>query len=235
MVRLGVGSSLARHGADPVRFETGRDWMPHGGSRRESVRGELVFAGYGVSASGHDDYAGLDVTGRVVLVLDGAPPHLPGRPPSRLEKLIAVRRRGAVALLIAGDRLPTLESTRAPVNLVSGALTPMTTDALLAPSGWTGAALARRVAESRAPASRATGVEVGIRVDLEAVDVETANVVGVVPGQDPARVSEAVVVGAHSDHLGRSGGALYPGADDNASGPRLAAQTPYRINPQKGE
>jgi Peptidase family M28/PDZ domain len=217
-VRLGAASSLARHGADPVRFEAGRDWMPHGGSRRGTVRGELVFAGYGVSASGHDDYAGLDVTGRVVLVLDGAPPYLSGRPPSRLEKLIAVRRRGAVALLIAGEGLPTLESTSAPVNLVSGALTPTTTDALLAPSGLTRAALARRVAESRAPASLATGVEVGLRVDLEAVDVRTANVIGVVPGHDPARASEAVVVGAHYDHLGRSGGAVYPGADDNASG-----------------
>jgi aminopeptidase YwaD len=217
-VRLGAGSSLVRHGADPVRFEAGQDWMPHGGSRRETVTGELVFAGYGVSASGHDDYAGLDVTGRVVLVLDGAPPHLSGRPPSRLEKLIAVRRRGAVALLIAGEGLPTLESTSAPVNLVSGALTPTTTDALLAPSGLTRAALARRVAESRAPPSLATGVEVGLRVDLEAVDVRTANVIGVLPGHDPARASEAVVVGAHYDHLGRSGGAVYPGADDNASG-----------------
>lgn len=42
--------------------------------------------------------------------------------------------------------------------------------------------------------------------------------IGVVPGHDPVRASEAVVVGAHYDHLGRSGGALYPGADDNASG-----------------
>ena len=217
-VRLGAGSSLARLGADPARFEAGRDWMPHGGSRRGTVRGELVFAGYGVSASGHDDYAGLDVTGRVVLVLDGAPPHWSGPPPSRLDKLIAARRRGAVALLIAGDGLPALESTSAPVNLVSGALTAATTDALLAPSGLTRAALARRVAESRAPASLATGVEVELRVDLQAVDVRTANVIGVVPGHDPARASEAVVVGAHYDHLGRSGGAVYPGADDNASG-----------------
>ena len=42
--------------------------------------------------------------------------------------------------------------------------------------------------------------------------------IGVLPGHDPARASEAVVVGAHYDHLGRAGGAVYPGADDNASG-----------------
>ena len=217
-VRLGAGSSLTRLGARPARFEAGRDWVPHGGSRRETLRGELVFAGYGVSASGHDDYAGLDVTGRVVLVLDGAPPHLSGRPPSRLDKVISARRRGAVALLIAGEGLPALESTSASVNLVSGALTAATTDALLAPSGLTREVLTRRVAESRASASLATGVEVELRVDLEAVDVRTTNVIGVVPGHDPARSTETVVVGAHYDHLGRSGGLVYPGADDNASG-----------------
>jgi aminopeptidase YwaD len=217
-VRLGADSSLTRLGASPARFEAGRDWMPHGGSHRGTVRGELVFAGSGVSASGHDDYVGMDVTGRVVLALDGAPPHWPGPPPSRLDKLIAARRRGAVALLIAGDGLPALEATSAPVNLVSGGLTAATTDALLAPSGLTRAALARHVAESRAPAPLATGVEVELRVDLQAVEVRTTNVIGVVPGHDPSRSAEAVVVGAHYDHLGRSGGAEYPGADDNASG-----------------
>ena len=217
-VRLGAGSSLTRLGAVPARFEAGRDWMPHAGSRRGTVRGELVFAGSGVSTSGHDDYAGLDVTGRVVLVLDGAPPHWSGPPPSRLDKLIVARQRGAVALLIAGNGLPALEATSAPFNLVSGALTAATTDALLASSGLTHAALAQNVAESRAPTSRATRVEVELRVDLQAVDVRTANVIGVVPGHDPARASEAVVVGAHYDHLGRSGGTVFPGADDNASG-----------------
>jgi hypothetical protein len=79
-VRLGPGSALTRLGAGPARFEAGRDWMPHGGSRRGTVTGELVS---GVSASGHDDYAGLEVAGRVVLVLDGAPPHWSGPSPSR--------------------------------------------------------------------------------------------------------------------------------------------------------
>ena len=121
-------------------------------------------------------------------------------------------------MLIAGDGLPTLEATSAPVNLVSGALAAATTDALLAPSGLTRAALAQHVAESRAPASLATGVEVELRVDLQADEVRTTNVIGVVPGHDPTRASEAMVVGAHYDHVGRSGGAVHPGADDNASG-----------------
>ena len=113
--------------------------------------------------------------------------------PRALDELIAARRRGAVALLIAGDGLPTIEATSAPVNLVSGTLTAATTDALLASSGLTCAALVR--ARGRIGAARdwlATGVEVELRVDLQAIDVRTTNVIGVVPGYDPARSTEAV-------------------------------------------
>jgi Zn-dependent M28 family amino/carboxypeptidase len=48
--------------------------------------------------------------------------------------------------------------------------------------------------------------------------VLSRNVIGMIRGSDPARRDEAVVIGAHMDHLGRAGGMLYPGADDNASG-----------------
>jgi membrane-associated protease RseP (regulator of RpoE activity) len=44
------------------------------------------------------------------------------------------------------------------------------------------------------------------------------NVVGLLPGTDPALADEALVIGAHYDHLGLTGGAIHPGADDNASG-----------------
>ena len=69
----------------------------------------------------------------------------------------------------------------------------------------TRAALAQRMTESRGPVALATGVEVELRVDLQTVEVQTANVIGVVLGHDPSRSTEAVVVGAHYDHLGRSG------------------------------
>src|SRR2546427_12178155 len=49
-------------------------------------------------------------------------------------------------------------------------------------------------------------------------EVRAVNVVGILPGHDPALADEAVVIGAHFDHLGRVDGDVYPGADDNASG-----------------
>jgi Zn-dependent M28 family amino/carboxypeptidase len=48
--------------------------------------------------------------------------------------------------------------------------------------------------------------------------VISRNVIGTIRGSDPALRDEAVVIGAHMDHLGRPGDTMYPGADDNASG-----------------
>src|SRR5207245_2784227 len=60
-----------------------------------------------------------------------------------------------------------------------------------------------------------------LHVDLDDEEQRGVNVIGIVPGTDPALAAEAVVVGAHYDHLGYQGGVMYPGADDNASGTAL--------------
>ena len=215
--RVATGSILRT--VDGAALHVGRDWTPHGGSLREHVTGEIAFVGYGVSApaSGYDDWAGIDVRDRIVLALDGAPAHLGGLRTSRLEKLIAARRAGARALLIVGDRLPALSATVTAVRLVSGTLTPAAADILLAPDASI-ARLTTTLAERRAPASFVAPRRVEIAVALEAADRTAVNVVGILPGRDPALAGEAVVLGAHYDHLGLTGGAIYPGADDNASG-----------------
>ncbi len=158
---------------------------------------------------GHDDYAGVDARGRIALALAGAPGSAP--PPSRLEKLIAARRAGALGLLIVEDTLPTVAATAAPVALLSGSVTRAGADALLAGAGKTLDGLGRG----------ATGARVELDVELTREQLRAANVIGVLPGADPALAREAVVIGAHYDHLGREGASVYPGADDNASGTAL--------------
>lgn len=208
--RVAPDAALARVGGPPVDLAVGRDWTPHGGAQPGTVDGELVFAGRAA------DYTGLNARGKILLLLDGGA--------SRLEKLIAARHAGAAAVLLADGTLPSLDATSAEVAIPSAAVTPAAVDALLAPSGWTYATL---IQATSAPASGAgvsmsaavaTGVRVRIRVRLEPADHRADNIVGVLPGTDPALAGEAVVVGAHYDHLGRVNGAVYPGADDNASG-----------------
>jgi aminopeptidase YwaD len=173
--RLGSSNALEVNGR---ALAAGIDWMPHGGSRLGEVIAPLAFP---------DDTWGGDLRDKIVVA--------PMRG-SRLETLILARQRGAVAVLLIADTLPTLDATPAPVSLVSGSITRSAADALRA----------------AAPASAR------LVVDLLPADVRAANVVGVLPGTDPALASETIVLGAHWDHLGASGGAIYYGADDNASG-----------------
>jgi len=218
--RPGPASSLELLGPTPRRFETGREWIAHGGSLAGEVSGEVVFVGYGaeIPDAKYDDYAGVDVRGKIALALDGAPSSLGNARVSRLDKLIAAKRRGAAALLVAGGELPSAEKTSIEVGLVSGALTREAADAVLAPAGRTTADAANALAAARGPAPFATGTRAHVRVEKVTDEVRAANVIGVLPGTDPALASETVVVGAHYDHLGRADGVVYPGADDNASG-----------------
>src|SRR5437773_8141051 len=191
--RLGSANGLEVQSGALRRLEVGRDFTPHGGSPSGEVIGDVVFAGHGGSGAygSRDDWAGLAVRGKIVLVLDG--PSGGGRV-TRLEKLLAAKQRGAAALLLVGDTLPSLDATAAAVPLVSATIT-------------------REAAAAFAPGARAR-----LRVDLRDGERRGANVVGILPGTEPSRAGEAVVVGAHYDHLGYQDGVLHPGADDNASG-----------------
>ena len=203
-----------------VALVAGRDFIPHGGSTNGDVTADVVFAGHGVSdpSEGYDDYAGVDVRGKVVLVLAGAPAHLRAPPASRLEKLIAGRDHGAAALLVADDALPSLDTTETPIPILSGTVTTAAADRLLASASTSVAARRGAIAVTARPASLATGIRARVRVALESAPRRTANVIGIVPGADPVRSRETVVIGAHYDHLGVVRGQVYPGADDNASG-----------------
>jgi len=218
--RPGPASSLDLLGPTPRRLDLGREWTAHAGSPAGEVGGEVVFVGYGaeIPEAGYDDYAGVDVRGKIALALEGAPPHLTSARVTRLDKLIAAKRRGAVALLIAGGELPSPDKTSVEVALVSGALTREAADLVLAPAVRTLADATRAMAAARGPISFATGTRAHLRVEKIFDEVRAANVIGVLPGADPALAAEAVVIGAHYDHLGRTDGVVYPGADDNASG-----------------
>ncbi len=204
--RAASDASLERLGPSPSTLVLGRDWTPHGGSLGGEVAGEVVFVGHGAPGpdGGAGDYAGLDVKNKIALALDGGP----DGGASRLDKLIAARRHGAAALLIASDSLPSLASTATSTRLLSASITRAAADQLIAPSGHALSALA----------PEPTGIRARLRVSLDREERRTANVIGILPGVDPALASEAIVVGAHYDHLGRVGGVVHPGADDNASG-----------------
>lgn len=242
---IGIHAGSGNH-LDGASYE--QDWVPLGFSRAGEFAGELAFAGYGIRANdlGYDDYAGLEVSGKVVLAMRFEPGEndenspFDGKKPTHYSdlrtKAIQAREAGAAALVLVAppqsedepDHLPPLKTmgplsnAGIPVLQVSRALA----DRWLATQGTSLAQAQAAIDSSYAPASfNVSGVHLSGRVDIDPVIAETSNVVGILPGGG-ALAEQYVVVGAHYDHLGWGGqGSFKPdaheihnGADDNASG-----------------
>jgi hypothetical protein len=244
-IRLGEGNALDLRAPAPRALALGREFVPLTVSAEGVQEAELVFAGYGITAAerGWDDYAGLDVRGRMVLVLEREPrradPGGPFRRPDlyhyteRTHKIINARAHGAAGILVvvgdgAGDALPPLAGVSQPWSILAAAVIRGAADRLLAPAGTTLATAAAAIDAAGAPRSFVVpGARVALQVRLVRERGRTDNVIGVLPGRDARLREEAVVIGAHYDHLGRggegslapdAGGAIHHGADDNASG-----------------
>ncbi len=242
--RLGDVNALSLLAPAARALALGRDFAPLPVSAEGRQEAEVVFAGYGITAPdlNWDDYSGLDVRGRIVLVLEREPrradPSGPFRRPDayhyseRSHKLINAREHGALGVLLVsvapGEALPALTGHAQSTGILAAAVTPAVGDALLAPAGVGVAAAAAAIDASPAPRSFAlAGVRVALQVSLVRERGRTANVVGILPGRDARFKEEGVVIGAHYDHLGHGGegslapdavGTVHPGADDNASG-----------------
>jgi hypothetical protein len=214
-----------------------------------AANARIVFSGYGIVAaeSRHDDYQlsgkPLEVTGAVVMVFDGNPdndnPHSPfGRFDLRTKALIA-KEHGAIGMLVISretvfedDKLTrmaydqTLGEAALPTFVISR---PTAADILGAEVSHLDRLQAKygkaQVAGAETPYSETRPV-VSFKVALVKKKVDVHNVAFVVDGTDKDLKREAIVIGAHYDHLGRGGAGsleansteIHHGADDNASG-----------------
>lgn len=212
------------------------------------VEGEIVFAGYGVSApeQKYDDYAGIDLKGKIAAIFPGAPPSFPNalraHYSSGLNKSETAAAHGAAGLMILtspaedlrapwprkarGARLGSMHWTHADGRLeaVDPRLSNNVTISLDATRKLLGseaeavfAAVTKGTPKSKPIAARA-------RIHLISAHrpVTSPNVIGIVRGSDPKLRDEYVVYSAHLDHVGISapvnGDNINNGAFDNASG-----------------
>jgi hypothetical protein len=220
---------------DPLSFRYGSDFVSfaYGGENR--VSGEVVFVGYGIHEpdKGRDDFAGLDLRGKIALALAGSPPTEGegywGREGGHGYKASHSRDLGAVGYLqAAGDKAMqrTLGLRNRRADLPAFWISRSACDRLLQGTGLTLDSL-RTMATANPGGFH---LELPCRLELEAhagvlADVPTRNVLGYIPGADPALAHEIVLIGAHMDHLGVDAvGRIYPGADDNASGTALVLE-----------
>jgi len=253
---IGGGNRLTlREGRQTVALDLGTGYYPmsatagDGGTSTPALKQiPIVFAGYGISARAlkYDDYGAVDVHGKAALVFSHEPQeHQPdstfnGTRPSNysmlLEKAMAAKNHGAVALVIVGD--PTHEKDPATMGgflkdpqAENFGIPVLRVDRVHAQpllTAWGLDALAKDIDKDLQPRSRAlTGATLEYTEKLSRTKRTVRNVIGILPGSDAARAKEAIVVGAHYDHLGLGGahslspemaGQIHNGADDNASG-----------------
>ena len=216
------------------------------------VEGSMVLAGYGIvdEATKLDDYARLDVKGKVVLVRRFAPESAATATPAVRTRLGDIRRKAWVAREKGAKALVVVDWPLPPVPAPDHAWQPPPEAPLLPPTpdGGNDVGLPVLMVKRAAlePHLGALGEGRALKVALEAGLVvqrsDAFNVVGRIPaGKPPKRGT--VVVGAHYDHLGLGGhGSLapdkhepHPGADDNASGTATVLEVARGLVARKSE
>jgi Zn-dependent M28 family amino/carboxypeptidase len=209
--------------------------------------GDLIFVGYGIVAPEYtwDDYKGLDVKNKIVVVLVNDPglrdstifrgPILTyyGRWTYKIEE---AQRQGAAGILL----VHTTESATYPWTTVKSSWTGPQVRIEVPPTslmvaGWLSQEAATRIFRqagqdlssliNQAATHQFRGVPLGLQVEATVrsgiTRSETSNVIGRLPGRGPL-AREAVLIGGHYDHFGIgipvAGDSIYNGAEDNASG-----------------
>jgi Zn-dependent M28 family amino/carboxypeptidase len=213
----------------------------------KAVSAPLVFIGYGVHLpeAGYDDFAGLDLRGKIVVTLGGGPSSLSAALKAHAVSYAfprALQAAGAVGVITipnpksmdipwprivalsrqTGMRLadPALQPFHG--ELFSASFNPASAEILFKGSGRSLAELLA-LADAHQPLPRfALKPSLQASVLAETHAVTSPNVVGLLPGSDSALAAQYVVVSAHLDHLGVGvpikGDPIYHGAMDNASG-----------------
>lgn len=216
---------------------------------------ELVFVGYGISIPKndpklkYDDYEGLDVKGKVVVVMSGDPAI--GNPDSKFRdpdyvsyrtlfyKAKNAATQGAAGLVYVQDPLSLTRSEEDPffderegggdrIDVVAGQVRIDFIDQYLGEKSLK--ELQVEIRDNQSPSSFELKKKVSLSVRLEKKTGRVNNVLAYLPGTDEELKKEIIVIGAHMDHLGYGGPsslgdrrirAIHNGADDNASGTAL--------------
>jgi Zn-dependent M28 family amino/carboxypeptidase len=242
-----------------VPLKVGKDSrISAGGSPAPAtVDAPLVFLGYGLHlpAQGADDFAGMDLKGKVVVVISGGPASISGPIKSnarfaRVEQLGRLGAIGMIALttphqveipwsrqiLLAGQSgmyLADAHLRETPDGFLGMALDPAKSDVLFAGSGHTFAELCELADASKPVPTFALPMRVKVTVAAKRQALSSPNIVAKLPGRDRKLSKEYVAVSAHLDHLGVgaaiNGDSIYNGAMDDASGVAAVLDIAHRL------
>jgi Zn-dependent M28 family amino/carboxypeptidase len=214
----------------------------------ESLEAPMVFAGYGLTVPEmkYDDLAGLDLRGKTIVTLVGAPSNIPGplkaHYQSTAERSRFLSKAGVIGIAtIQNPHIADLPWSRSSLarfqesmTLVEPALqdnaglkigvtiNPDKADKWLAGSGHTMAELLALADQGKPLPRFPLAATLRAKAKVVSRQLDSWNVVASYPGSDPTLKNEYVVLSAHLDHLGVgepiNGDNIYNGAMDNAAG-----------------
>jgi Zn-dependent M28 family amino/carboxypeptidase len=240
---------LSAPGKPPQPLIFGEDYAPgvNPAAKETLVDAAVVFAGFGLVAPDlkRDDYAGIDVKGKIVALFGGAPesfpPELRAHFSSLATKAEIAKAHGAVGVIVilpisgglgifgGWDRARVNWRTPDGSAAASGApvLAYVSADGAAKVFAGGKTKWADVVKQSDNPETRYHAALLPARLTIalhtDFTPEESMNVAGILPGSDPALKAQVVVLSAHLDHLGvgrpdASGDTIYNGAEDNAVG-----------------
>jgi hypothetical protein len=240
--------TLRDSAGQPRLFALGDDMLLSAGAEQLSkVEATLVFIGYGLHLPelGQDDFADIDLKGKIAVYLSGAPSGTPGpmQAYARAEELaktlaakgavgaLSIQPPGVVEIPWERTRLaaaapgmylsePDLRRYRVPMMI--GLVNPASAQRLFEGAPQSFEALAALADQHRPLPHFPMPVTLAADIKADHARVKADNVVAELPGSDPQLANQAVVLSAHLDHLGTGkpdhGNGIFNGAMDNASG-----------------
>jgi Zn-dependent M28 family amino/carboxypeptidase len=256
-------AALIGPGGAQQALKAGADMLiTAGGAPRPSMAdAPLVFIGYGLHLPelGYDDLKGLDLKGKIAVVISGGPAEIPGtvKASNRNQRAKFLTEAGAVGVLALttpkqveipwarqtllatqlGMYLADASMRQTPDGFFQGSFDPGQTERLFAGSGHTFAELAALADASAAVPAFALPFRLKATIAAQRQKLTSPNLVAKLEGSDPALKSEYVVVSAHLDHLGVgepiAGDRIYNGAMDDASGVAAVLDIAGRLKGEK--
>ena len=233
--------------AEPVTFGEEAFFLA-GKELAAKAEAEMVFVGYGlkVPEANYDDFAGLDLKGKVAVFVSGGPAEIPNSVKAHYqsgeERRKSLARAGAIGIAsvanpkaaevpwsrTAGSRfgakmeLKDGGNAEAPAPKIALAINPAHAEKFFAGSGHTFQEVLDAVDAGKPVPHFPLAVKVRTQVKVNLSEAKSENIAGVLPGSDAALGKEYVVISAHLDHVGIgepvNGDKIYNGAMDDASG-----------------
>jgi hypothetical protein len=260
-IKLGENNSLEFFvNDDEIIPKLNDDFITAPFSGNTKINGKLAFTGFGISAPDlkYDDYEGIDVNGKIVIVFRNTPepniPHSEFDNYSPLRKKASVARdNGALGIIFVNpyDTNKTSDDLVELVYDIGGTMPDFAVvsikrnviENIFKSEGKDLKEICDKIIVTKTPSSfELKNSSASLSTEIKEVEATSWNVGGYLEGNDPSLKNEWLIIGAHFDHLGMGGeGSLYRGkdpqihngADDNASGTTGVLELAEKFSSQK--